>query len=202
MNKDRIHNNHIDFVALENIRSLDLTRLRKLKPIRIFALGKSGQSYLLPNGIVCKSYSSTKQDRMESELWALSALEPYPYFPKIIKVDYVKNYIYMTYVGDRIYKIAPDDIPVDYLDQLDGIVDALLKADVFHRDIHLYHVTLYNGRLHLIDFEKSCTHKEARDQEASGNSKLWYSEITYIRDLVVRHFDAIKSGCMSKLPVI
>lgn len=200
MNETRSFYRNSELEELAKLRALNLKQLRNYQPIREFELGKSGQSYLLPDNIVLKPYAKSRMDKVKREVWALTALEPYPFFPKIVHMDYAENCLYMTYVGERIYEITPEDIPDDYPEQLDGIVKALLSADVFHRDVHLYHITLYRGRLHLIDFEKCCTLRESRAQLANGTSKLWYSDITYIRELVTRHFGAIKSGQTKKLP--
>jgi predicted Ser/Thr protein kinase len=201
MNETRSFYRKFELEELAKLRTLDLKQLREYQPIREFELGKSGQSYLLPNEIVRKPYDPQGNDKLEREVWALTALDPYPFFPKILKVDNDENCLYMTYVGDRIYEIAIADIPDDYIEQLEGMVDALETADVFHHDIHLYHITLHHNRLHLIDFGRCCTHKEASLLKSSGALNLWYSDVSYIRDLVARHFEAIKGGSTSKLPV-
>lgn len=164
-------------------RTMPLDQLRTLEAIRTFDPGKAGHCQLLQGGIVRKVYTHHPARRMARETLALRKLTGYDHFPKLHCEDVVHSTIYMTYVGEPIPLIHRTQIPKDYLQQLDSIVTALKQADVFHRDLHLYHVTLLNGTLHVIDFEKSVSHEAAKSLR-----NLTYSDVSYVKYLVTMYF--------------
>ena len=177
-------------------RSPTLGDLRGRAAVRAFARGKAGQAHLLVGDVVRKTYDNNASTRLTTEAWALERLAGSDHFPRVLAVDDAASAIYLTYVGDHVYDIGPDVIPDDYPAQLRAMVSALRSADVFHADMHLYHVTLHAGRLHLIDFEKAMTHADA-----AARDDLRYDDVDYVDRLVTRHFEAIRRGDTGRLPV-
>ena len=91
---------------------------------------------------------------MSNELNALSILDKYEQFPKVVKVDWEHFTIYMTYVGISIEEISNKDIPHDIFQQLENIELILSNESIHHNDLSLSHLLINDGILHLIDWEK------------------------------------------------
>lgn len=117
---------------------------------------KSGRSGLchISNKIIRKTYTNRCEERMSNELNALSILDKYEQFPKVVKVDWDHFIIYMTYVGRSIQEIPNKEIPHDVFEQLENIEHILKLENVHHNDLSISHLLINEGRLHLIDWEK------------------------------------------------
>ena len=96
-----------------------------------------------------KSYNKNNIDkslkRMSNEINALTLLNKYKYFPKIIKTDWKNLTIYMNYVGVSINNLSYKIIPNNIIDQLNQIKNALNKEGVTHTDLSLDNFLLYRG---------------------------------------------------------
>lgn len=127
--------------------------------------GVSSKCYI-KNGIVKKIYNKNNKDkslkRMANEINALTLLNKYKYFPKIIKTDWKNLTIYMNYVGVSIENLSYKILPNNIIYQLNQIKNALNKEGITHTDLSLDHFLLYRGTISLIDFEKNDIDKKIK----------------------------------------
>lgn len=153
--------------------------------IKNFTNGMSGITSLLQNNIVRKIYTTDIQTRMSKEIRALKKLSDYDHFPKLIHVH--KNIIYMTYCGISIKNMSYSQLPIDYEEQADEIIDALKTEDIFHKDIAIEHITVKDNTLYLIDFEKSFTQSElhfARKLNLTSWKDMRYHDLNYLKTCI------------------
>lgn len=88
----------------------------------------------------------------DNEVAVLSKLSPYVHFPTLLHVDKEKEIIYMTYCGKELYQ---GNLPNNYLEQFNIILETMEKCNVDYRDFKLQHLRCMNNVISLIDFGAS-----------------------------------------------
>ena len=166
---------------INNLKNIDNSNLT------IIGNGRSGNVYKINDYIVKKDYTNNAKKRMKIEIKALSLLQKYIYFPKILHIDYDNDCIYMSYVGNSIRKTPIKLWPHNWQIQIDNIIKILNYHKIFHNDLSISHIMLHNGILSLIDFEKSCVNccqiklKEGKDYK--------YTSMEYLRTIMINYIN-------------
>jgi tRNA A-37 threonylcarbamoyl transferase component Bud32 len=117
-------------------------------------LFKSGSAYIFiihkqNSKIIKKTIYRKKEDKFNKEIKALTLLNKYQHFPKIIKTDENNHSIYMTYCGDRITK---NNIPDNWKIQVRDIIKFINETSIVHGDINPRNICIYKNIIYLIDF--------------------------------------------------
>ena len=94
-------------------------------------------------------YFSNYKSMFSSEVKYLSKVSGIQHFPKIIFVDSEECAIYMEYAGSS---LANDVVPLDWKAQLKEIVKTLNDKEIYHNDLTINNLVLFDGILTLIDF--------------------------------------------------
>ena len=103
----------------------------------------------ISNGIVSKQY----WDRavFEIELEVLNYLNSKVEFvPKVLNVDYKNLIIRIKYCGLSLLNTGY--LPYNWKQQIDYISDKMTEFGIYHNDLKLSNLTVYNNRVYLIDF--------------------------------------------------
>ena len=85
---------------------------------------------------------------IENEIKWLKVFSDFENVPQFISVD--KTKITMSYAGEVLHK---NNIPLDWEDQMEGILQKLKNANCSHNDIKPSDILVNNGILMLIDFQ-------------------------------------------------
>lgn len=129
-------------------------KIEKAYTIDYYPENKKGLSsdivYISINKNLClKVYSDSKYSKnsYKMELKNLKLLSNYEHFPKYIGCQ--KSKILMEYCGE---KISKDNIPDDFINQIDDIINIFRSFSISHNDIHPDNILVKNGKIILIDF--------------------------------------------------
>ncbi len=137
-------------------------------------------------GFVEKWYLST--GHFETELHWLQQLEDFERCPKLL--SHSKMYIKSSYVGESLTKLT---IPIDWHQQCNFLLDELKRFKCSHGDL-CGNVTLFDGKLHLIDFANAFEiySRENHFMTDEFQMFLWMIALKYdVPKSVARHFDKL-----------
>lgn len=93
-------------------------------------------------------YYGGKEKIMEKEIECLKLLFGCKHFPYLLCVDYENFNIYINYCGEEIN----NNIPNDWKDQINQIINTLKDKNIFHNDIWYNNILIHNNILNVIDF--------------------------------------------------
>lgn len=93
-------------------------------------------------------YSSYKEEFL-NEVYYLQFLQKYNFVPRIIKIDYDSNEIYLNYCGEL---ITEENLPLDWKKQMQIILKVLENHGLYHNDFHYKNLLVNNNRFYLIDY--------------------------------------------------
>lgn len=98
----------------------------------------------------------TNNNRRVLELNFLSRLAKYDCFPKV--VSHTDFSITTEYCGEQ---ISIENLPENWREQFKKILKILREERIYHNDMVRENITVLNGRIYLIDFEKASESKPA-----------------------------------------
>ena len=179
-------NTSINCDSSKKYSNIDINKLRKLQGIEI-GNGRSGYVMKIADNIVKKVYTNNAINRMKKETDVLSLLQNYPYFPKIIFIDYDNSSLYMSYVGIKLRGIKKQFLPSNSMQQVYDIVQILKDNNIFHHDLALSHLMLHNNIIHLVDFEKACINKCCLKK--SDTIKYKYDSMDYLYNIFDKYYN-------------
>ena len=110
----------------------------------IYWKGFTARVKKISSDVVKKTYLFQFEWMVSREAKFLTQLNQYKCFPKLIAVG--KNYIDMTYCGNRINSVK------EYTEQSKNILSILKKEKITHRDVNPKNLLILNGVLYLIDW--------------------------------------------------
>lgn len=84
-----------------------------------------------------------------NEVNALKKLLKYPHFPKLLAYDSYNLVIYMTYCGNV---VNSENLPVDWMEQVNVIKTILKSVDVNSNDMLLRNTCVLDSKIYIIDF--------------------------------------------------
>jgi hypothetical protein len=192
--KQKYEKQKIEFkeqIMQQYIKSLE----ERQRPKQI-SFGKVSQCYRVSPNIIKKVFLVVNHNRISWELDALKKLEAYEHFPRVLCTDTAKGTFYMNDVGRSLKEIkSKSQMPRDLFVQVDYIIDALKKTNIFHRDLALEHFRIRNGVLSLIDFEKIFLTREQYEQNKKNNSAMWqkltYHDMNHIKVMIQKYYDSL-----------
>ena len=89
-----------------------------------------------------------KYNIIDNEVRWLNNLKNLDFTPNLISVE--KNIIKMSYAGEN---LNSDNMPENWNDQIDHIINSLQKANCSHNDIKPSDLLVLNDKIMLIDFQ-------------------------------------------------
>ena len=89
-----------------------------------------------------------KYNIVDNEVKWLKKLTQLDFTPNLISVE--KNIIKMSYAGEN---LNSSNIPENWKEQIDHIIDSLKKRNCSHNDIKPSDLLVLNGKIMLIDFQ-------------------------------------------------
>ena len=140
------------FYKLGN-KKLMLNYLKNLKVISVFnTIHTCSKRVELLNGfIVRKICDGTSYGRFlfYNEINALKKLSGFPHFPKLVEYDEYNLTIYMTYCGEL---VSNNNLPSNWLDQVNKIQLILNNMEVNSNDMLLRNTCCLGNEIKIIDF--------------------------------------------------
>ena len=142
----------------------------------------SSTVYFLKNGIIKKVYNNKKkQEIMESEILCLKKLKAYDIVPKLLKIDYKNQIIYLENVGER---ISPENLPKNWKFQLNKILTILQKEGIQHRDLKLEEILVKKDKIKIVDFGASRVFNKKKKFDLYDRYKSRFSNDSFIINLI------------------
>ena len=121
----------------------------KISPL-VIRKDYSIHNYKLPDDIIdiIRAHGG-EEGLFEREVNTLKLLFGYIRFPQLLCVDAEKKHIYMTYSGNE---LTIENIPKDWKKQLRECIEILKSKMIFHNDMIITNLLVYNNVLNVIDF--------------------------------------------------
>jgi len=107
---------------------------------------------IINKDIIIKTFCDLQHELFLNEIYWLNKFSKYNFSPKILKIDYKKKSIHITNVGN---KISKNNLPKNWVKQLNEILTILKNNNCFHGDIKPDNLMVQNNTLKLIDFAQS-----------------------------------------------
>ena len=105
-------------------------------------------------------------------------IKKFDFVPKIYYIDY-KNFII---VEEYCNKLNKNNIPDDFIKQINNIEKILKNNNIYHNDIYIHHFLLKNKIIKLIDWDRFTINKPINDEFSSNNFKKIKIYLKNLRD--------------------
>ena len=96
-------------------------------------------------------------DMFNKEIQCLKILFGLAHFPHLLCYDSENKDIYLNYCGESLNN---DNIPNDWKNQADSILDSLEKSNIYNNDLWINNVLVHKNILYVIDFGFGSFYKE------------------------------------------
>lgn len=96
-------------------------------------------------------------DMFNKEIQCLKLLFGLAHFPHLLCYDSKNKDIYLNYCGES---LNDDNIPNDWKNQADNILDSLEKSNIYNNDMWINNVLVHKNILYVIDFGFGSFYKE------------------------------------------
>ena len=128
----------------------------------------------ISNEIVSKQYWDL--DVFNRELEILNYLNSQVDFvPKVINIDYKNLIIRISYCGVSL--LNTNYLPSNWKQQIDSISSQMKNLKIFHNDLKLSNLTLYNSKIYLIDFGHATFDNPKKNLNCFKKSKNNYDKL-------------------------